>query len=354
MRSNVPQVINSEMGVTVRHKEYIGDIGPSQLFAIDSFDINPGLDFVFPWLSQIAMAFTEYEWNGLVFTYKTTSSDLVTSTNPSLGTVIMSTDYNSLEDIFPDKRSMENYEGTTTSKPSMSFQHFVETSPRHTAHPRLFTRDGPPPTGGDKRLYDIGRFSIATQGMQSTDPTATIGELWASYEIKFSKPRFDLSAGLEWDRIHSTDLMTPTNMMGWGDATHIDYQGNLGCTVGLKPTDTGVARLTFPIDSSGKSFFISWHYNTGTASAAAITSIHSVATHGLTSAFYGTWENESTAVGQEMQFSKIVNIGSIPSSNDLPYIDLQVVVNDATKMPSGGLIHNELMVIECNKDLGAQ
>lgn len=330
---------------------------------MDTLGINPGLDSTFPWLSQIAMAFQEYKWRGLIFTYKTQSSDLVTGSNPSLGTVIMSTDYNSVEEQFVDKRSMENYEYTTSSKPSLSFVHMVETAKNQTAHPTLYTRDGPPPANADLRLYDIGAFSIATQGMQTTDPTATIGELWVSYEIEFLKPRFDLDAGIESDTFIFNPAGaysggTTVNMFGTADATGLvpaptAVEQSLGAKVtgGTSGNQTGL--ITFPADSSGKTFRIDYHFGGTGGSAAGLTfvvpTVNAYATivKRYKSPYYMT---QGSATATQLITSVYVQIGNIVNQNLLPTVTLTPVSVAVANWPQ--LCDRiELSISEVNGDL---
>jgi len=186
--SQIPVIRNSSTGVIIRHKEYLGDILPSTPFASTNFFINPGLSATFPWLAPIANNFEQYEWRGLVFEFRSMSGDALTSTNTALGTVIMATDYNVLATPFANKSAMENNEYSTSCKPSCGMIHPIECARGQTPVTRLYTRSSTPPANSDQRLYDIGRFQIATQGMQSNG-VGVIGELWASYEIKFLKPQ---------------------------------------------------------------------------------------------------------------------------------------------------------------------
>lgn len=189
-----PMITNSVSNgaVIVRHREYLTDIFPAadQSFKNLVRDINPGLQNCFPWLAQIAPAFQQYRFRGLVFEYKTTSADLsVTNTNPALGTVIMATQYNALDTQFTNKYEMENWEFSTSCKPSVSCLHPVECAKSQTPVSLLWVRTGAVPDTGDARLYDLGNFNLATVGVPGNGAGA-IGELWVSYEIEFFKPQF--------------------------------------------------------------------------------------------------------------------------------------------------------------------
>jgi len=191
---SVPAVRNTPGGMIIRHREYIADIYANSGFYNTVFDINPGLGGVFPWLADIANCFEEYRFRGLIFEFKSMSADNVlstTTTSTALGTVIMATQYNSLQANFTDKRTMENYEFANSAKPSVSFIHPVECQANLDANTHLYVRQGP--FTGDQRLYDIGQFQVAVQGMAFNG--GVIGEIWCSYEIEFFKPKITIGNG---------------------------------------------------------------------------------------------------------------------------------------------------------------
>jgi len=108
-----PEVVNSvnDGGVIIRHREYLGDIPATIDFTITRYFINPGYTLTFPWLSHIATSFEQYKLRGMIFEFKSLSSDAVLSsaTSSALGAVIMATQYDVLDTPFPNKFTMENY-----------------------------------------------------------------------------------------------------------------------------------------------------------------------------------------------------------------------------------------------------
>ncbi|APG76218.1 hypothetical protein 2 [Changjiang tombus-like virus 21] len=242
-----PEVINTvrEGGFVVRHREYIGDISPSQQFSSTVYSINPGNANTFPWLSQVADSFEQYEFRGLVFEFKSTSSDAVLSSaaSSSLGTVIMATQYNSLSNPFTDKRTMENYEYANSDKPSMSFYHPVECKKSQTSIDLLYVRNTDA-VNGDLRLYDLGQFQISTTGMQNTG--GVIGELWCTFEIAFYKPKL-LPSGTTCLTDHYR-LDAITTDVWFGDTQTLMAGSNIGTNI-----TTGGTRIQFPATlSTGK------------------------------------------------------------------------------------------------------
>lgn len=172
---------------TITHREYVGDIVSSATagaFDIKTYTINPVNAELFPWLSAIASNYEEYSINGMIFEFKTTSGQSVASTNTSLGTVIMATQYDPTKAAFANKQQMENYFFAQSVVPSQSILHAVECKPGTAPLASLYTEGG---TSIDPRFVDFGTFNIATVGMPGT--SVNLGELWISYKITLRKPR---------------------------------------------------------------------------------------------------------------------------------------------------------------------
>jgi hypothetical protein len=153
------------------------------------FNINPGIGQTFPWLAQVASNYEEYSFSGLIFEFRSTSSNALNSTNTALGTVILATQYNALSAPFVNKQQMENYEFAASGNPSCNIMHAVECEKFLNPLSTLFVRelDAATIANSDKRLFDLGNFSIASVGLQGT--SVNMGELWVSYDITFSKPK---------------------------------------------------------------------------------------------------------------------------------------------------------------------
>jgi len=176
----------AKKGYRVAHTDYITDIvSPGTAFQVTSFVINPMNPSLFPWLPNIAQNFEEFEVLGMVFMYKPTSGEAVSSTDAALGTVVFATQYNVNDAAFVDKLSMEQYQFATSTVPSSSMVHPVECDRSKTPISILYVA-GPDSTTVDPKFSSLGVFNYATVGQQAT---ANLGELWVSYDILFSKPR---------------------------------------------------------------------------------------------------------------------------------------------------------------------
>jgi len=197
---NPPVFGNGE--VTLARREYIGDVSSvGAAFNLTSFEINPGLAASFPWLSQIAANYQQYEFLGLVFEFCQRSATAIASTNTALGSVILATDYNTIDTNFTNKQQMEAYEFACSGCPDQNIIHPVECDPKMNTLSELYVRTGAVPGGTDERFYDIGNFQIATVGQQAS---SNIGELWVSYHIRLFKPKVATPIGAQVLDAHAT------------------------------------------------------------------------------------------------------------------------------------------------------
>jgi len=189
--------------LTIQHSEYVKDIygvpwtsnppgTPNtivQPFKNDPMALNPGLASTFPWLSQIAANYEEYEIQQLMFCFKTRIGDNLTTTDGQVGTLLMFTDYNATDHPRQTKQDMLQGYGTSVSKISDSdIIHGIECDPtkiKGDAH--KFVRTGG--TSQDLHDFDWGLFQIAVDNTPEVLSNKVIGELYVSYTVRLSKPR---------------------------------------------------------------------------------------------------------------------------------------------------------------------
>lgn len=185
--------------LSVLKEEYIGDVLATADFVNDSFQLNPGDPGLFPWLSQIAQNYEEYEFQQLIFFYKSVASDttIITSTASSsnLGTVIMAVNYNASAPSFTNKDDMMSYCDAKNGKITENIAFGVECDRMKKALGGLLyiAPNGSVPVGEDPKLYNAGTFQIATNQCQSVG--GQIGELWVSYNCILRKPKLSVTKG---------------------------------------------------------------------------------------------------------------------------------------------------------------
>lgn len=174
----------------VRHREYLHDIvvptSPTA-FTNSSYTINAGDSYTFPWLAEVAARYQQYKFNGLIFEFKTLSSDI--TSGGALGAVVLATNYDVLDSAFEDKIHMENSQYAVSAKPSCSQIHTIECAPNETAQKMLYVRSpgSSTTTSQDARFFDLGKFQLATTGLPGS-AGQVLGELWVSYDVSLYKP----------------------------------------------------------------------------------------------------------------------------------------------------------------------
>jgi len=174
--------------------ECLGDVLSAGINTFNnvSYPINPGLSSSFPWLSQVASLFDQYQMNGLVFEFRSTSSEY-NSVGQALGTVVMATDYDVTDAPYPTKAQMENSDFACSAKTSSDLIHGVECAPSTRPTNIMYVRTGSSPPNTDLHLYDLGNFQFATAGLSSS--TVTVGELWVHYDVTLMKKQINPNQG---------------------------------------------------------------------------------------------------------------------------------------------------------------
>ena len=174
----------------------MGDLSASQGFVLTSYNINPGNPLLFPWLSGVANNFEQWCPRGMIFEFKSMSSDTVvnvTTGSAGLGSVIMATDYNVYNPDFSTKQQMENYEFAVSCKPSQNMIHMVENKKADLPLKDYYITDTNAfPVQGDARMTFPAKIQIATVGNTASTTAGVqnnIGEIWCSYEVELKRPR---------------------------------------------------------------------------------------------------------------------------------------------------------------------
>lgn len=237
--NSVPMMHSVGTSVTVRHKEYLGEIITSSTargFKSTAYPINPGVPQTFPWLSGIASAYTEYEFKGLVFHFQTTAGEYSGSGDVAVGALMMATKYRSTDAPFTNKIQMLNEFFSTSTKVADSAAHAIECAPNQTVLGSRYIRQSPADIVGDEKFYDLGEFNVATTGVAGSN--ITVGELWVTYEVVLRKPRLVPFSSVFTAHYISSGVQA-SDPLGFGAITK--QYDSIGMTIN-NTTDT----ITFP------------------------------------------------------------------------------------------------------------
>lgn len=271
LHGDPPVIRNSrsrEGAVIFRHREYIQDIVSSSTtntFKVDSFPLNPGMSQTFPWLAQCANSFEEYVLNGIIFEFKSITSDAISSSSlATIGEVILATQYDALNPPFSSNQQMLNYEFAQVCKASHDCLHMIECDPHQTAvSSHLYTRSGSVPGNADLRLYDHGTFYIASNQISGT--SVVLGQLWVTYEVLLYKPKIPTSepyAANYFKAVSTTGTVSNNNPLGTSWIYPPGYLNSMSILL------TGTS-ITFPVTQGLISYLVLLNWNSLTAMAAS-------------------------------------------------------------------------------------
>nr|WRQ65404.1 structural protein [Tolivirales sp.] len=185
--TGIPMMHKDGQTVTVRHREFIATIPSSTDFVVQkSFQLNPGNQTTFPWLSTIANSFQEYRFKGVVFHYIPTSGHAISGTSPSLGSVMMQTSYRANDTAPSTKAELLNEYWSGEVVPSETLAHPIECNPAENPFNVQYVRRGDLPSGDNQLFYDLGVTHICTAGQLAAGNV--LGDLWVTYEVELKKP----------------------------------------------------------------------------------------------------------------------------------------------------------------------
>ena len=243
---------NDETGaVTISHREYLTDIyapgsqgaQTSVPFQNTAFALNPGLQSTFPFLSQIAQNYDEYELIQCIFHYRSTTTDIGNSTSGQCGTVIMATNYNPAQPAFTDKQQMMEYAHAHSCKTTESMVHGVECDPsKNSGSAQKFIRSNPVVTDQDLKTYDLGTFQIAIANAPPGYSGLPVGELWVEYKVVLRKPKLFVTRGLETDQDLFVTVQNSASVTGSQPFGNLQFNTTATST-GIIPTGFGLNTL---------------------------------------------------------------------------------------------------------------
>ena len=237
--------VPDELGsICISYKEYLTDIFgndeatvSSNNFTTVQYNLNPGLERTFPFLSQFAQNFDEYDMQQCVFTYKSTINTDSSTTNGQVGSVIMATNYIVGQPAFNDKNSMLQYAGSSSARVTDVSIHGVECDPDKLSGTRgKYIRSAPVLLTKTQELYDHATFNLAISGTPEAFANVPIGELWVEYTVVLRKPKVLTGFGQAISRDLFAFQTTQTGDNFWPfAATDVltGQQNSIGCAVSM-------------------------------------------------------------------------------------------------------------------------
>lgn len=179
---NTPRITSGGSGsIIVNNSEFVAGLTPAatNVFAIKSYAIQPGLAGTFPWLATIANSYDGYKIHKLEFEFKT---NVGTATQ---GHSVQSIDYDAEDDVPSTESELAQSYGAVSNaiwQPTTKLKYDVSKNGFYNKH---YTRAGDVPPNSDIKTYDSGNFHF---GWQSSSGNMT-GTLWVHYTIELYNPQ---------------------------------------------------------------------------------------------------------------------------------------------------------------------
>lgn len=243
----VPQFTPTKNGIRVTHREYLGDVVASSsagAFTINKYPINPGLFSSFPWLCSIASQFDQWKPNGMVVCVNSLSSSY--SGTSSLGTVVIATDYDVLDEPYANKIEMENSQFATSGNTAMSLIHPIECLASQRSQPLYYTRTTDVTSTDSLRFFDLGNVYVATAGCSANQ---VVGELWISYDFTFYKPQL-------YGGIFGRNLLSYAGTVAAGPTTASPFAGIVKSAKSNFDVSYNLTDITFPANLTSASLLV--------------------------------------------------------------------------------------------------
>jgi len=199
-----PMIANRgrEGAVQIRHREFVCDVTSSDVFQIvATLPLNAGQAITFPWLSNIARNFSQYELNGCIVEFVTSSGN-ATGANTALGNLMISSQYDTIQPPFSSKVQMLNEIFSSTTVPSSNQIHPIECARNQSSVAIQYVRTGVQPANTDIRMYDLATTYIGFEGGQTANNGQVVGSIYINYDVLLYKPSLpsslDSSPTLRW------------------------------------------------------------------------------------------------------------------------------------------------------------
>lgn len=201
-----PSIGSASDGIRIRHREYfwttVGGLG--SVFGVwkpigaSPPRINPANDFLFPWLSNIAVCYERYTFNKLTFGYMPKCS---TATS---GTVIMAIEPDPLDLPPATEGIMLSYKSAVDGPPWAELKTTLSTADLHGSQIKKYVTRVP---DAEPRSSDCGYFLFWADGLTQT------GKFYVDYDITLYTPQLP-ATGTTSVGVAADVIPTSTEMFG--------------------------------------------------------------------------------------------------------------------------------------------
>lgn len=252
---------SSAKSTRVAHREFCFNLMSPAVagdYQVQSFQVTPTNEDIFPWLSNIATGWQKFRVRGLTIEFKSTSSEY--STSVALGKVIIAHNANPRYTGFRTEQQLEQCEGVIVGKPSTSILCAAECDDAYKQMPwhqmnGNFVYQNVDSGEVDPLLTAMGVILIGVSGVPT--PNIKLGEIWVSADIELFNQAAVQNASTDQFVYSATDA-SPTILSSLGVLSTAVVGNSFGLRL-QQPTGSTV-RLVFPRQSFGKYYQVTIGY----------------------------------------------------------------------------------------------
>lgn len=224
--------LRSGIGRIICHRELVATIPGSTAFTVRSFELNPGLPLVFPWLATQADGWEFYRFRRLSFEY------IPRTATTTVGSVYFTPEYDPMDTAPSTEAEAVAAWGTVSTAPWAGTAFTLDPDSMFPTGLRKYVRNSVQAT--DLRTTDVGVLHVSTVGQADG---ANIGQLWADYEVALLVPQLHTSTLA----LRTTQVTAPTLALSSGLPSNIIWNGIPVETNGLRwPNASGGTTWTPP------------------------------------------------------------------------------------------------------------
>lgn len=269
-------VINSNLMdspyVVISKREFVLNIQSNTgNYDVDTFNINPGLPDVFPWLANVASAWDKYKFLYLAFEYRNSCS----TAEP--GRVLITFEPNTAASAPTSKlqQLQSPYHVVTVPWTAGSCIVPVPIMNQGGSNGWYLTRNAT--TTQSLGLYDVGLLHLGTEGVS----TNSLGELWVAYKVVLSQQQANPApVSFKATVTSSPTELFVSNYVATGDTSHFSF---------VLPAPSN----TFQITRSGQ-FYMTW-YATGYTTLSAMSVVLTTGSGSVTTRDAAIFNGAATA-----------------------------------------------------------
>lgn len=181
--SSTPNISRKLDSITIAHREFFASVGTasaSGTFEVSTFQVNPGNQAMFPWLSSQAFGWERYRFKKLDIIY------VPRCATTQAGSLILSPDYDAADEAPTSEAQACSYADAVSSVPWGAVTLKLRPEPLAGGMKSKYIRVGALKSNLDVKTYDAASLHVCRDSGGGVTPVW--GKLWVDYVVELITP----------------------------------------------------------------------------------------------------------------------------------------------------------------------